>query len=163
MVGQNVANLQFKASSSASISINSGNNIGGAFSYFSEWDYFQSSTISGWTNGGVCYKMSYLYYYTNYADYLNSIAFAYSYKNMKGILCLTDTANVALNTVLTLSTGYLPAKWGKNLPGYGAYSQSTGSLVHLKKNDLAVTNDLILAAADIVFPSVGPNMVKTVG
>jgi hypothetical protein len=133
MVGQTVSNLAFKAKTTASISINSNNNIGGAFSYFSEWDYFLSSNITGWTNG-QCYKMTYLYYYTNYADYLNSIAFAYKYKNMKGILCLTDTGNSVTAAVLTLSTGYLPAKWGKNLPGYGAYSQSTGSLIYLKTN-----------------------------
>lgn len=38
-VGQSVSNLQLRATSPSNLSINTANNIGAAFSYFSEWDY----------------------------------------------------------------------------------------------------------------------------
>lgn len=67
--------------------------------------------------------MNYLYSYTNYASYLNGVTFAYSYKKMNGVVCPLDLSVAGLGTAaLTLSTGYLPSKWGKTLPGYGAYS-----------------------------------------
>lgn len=46
-VGETVTNLQLMGSSPISLETNSGNNIGSAFSYFSEWDYFGSSSVTG--------------------------------------------------------------------------------------------------------------------
>jgi hypothetical protein len=123
-VGQTVTSLGLKANLVGTVpTINSANNIGAAYSYFAEWDYIKASTITGWESYGTCYKMSYLYYYTNYVLYLTGSAFAYSYKRMNGIVCPLDISVAGLTTAaLTLSTGYLPAKWGKTIPGYGAYS-----------------------------------------
>jgi hypothetical protein len=48
-VGQTVANLGLSANIvGGSPTINSGNNIGAAFSYFSEWNYIKDSTVTGW-------------------------------------------------------------------------------------------------------------------
>lgn len=123
-VGQNITSMTLKATCPAGgISVNSGNNIGGAFSYFSEWDYIRDSAVTGWETLGSCYKMSYVFYYTNYNLYLNGNTFSYKYKKMSGIICPTDTsATGVLSASLFISTGYLPSKYGKTLPGYGAYS-----------------------------------------
>ncbi len=80
--GQSVTNLAINAKSSASVTtnVNSNKQIGSAFTYFSQWDYFQSSTISGWSTYGSCSLLRYLYYSTNYAAYLSSgTAFVSSY------------------------------------------------------------------------------------
>jgi hypothetical protein len=74
--------------------------------------------------------MKYLYYYTNYNLYLTGSTFSNSYKTMNGIVCTADTSVTGLSTAsLTISTGYLPSKWGKTIPGFGAYSQNTGQLI----------------------------------
>lgn len=138
--------MLLRANSGGSITINSGNNIGGSFSYFSEWDYIKESTITGWETLGTCYKMNYLYYYTNYNAYLTGTTFAYSYKKMNGIICPTDLSVTTVTTAaLTISTGYIPSKWGKTLPGWGAYSQNTGHLLYLKNNFEAVGTDLVIS------------------
>ncbi len=123
-VGQNITAMSLKANCPAGgISVNSGNNIGGAFSYFSEWNYIRDSTITGWETFGTCYKMNYVYYNTNYNEYLTGSTFSYKYKRMNGIICPTDTSATGVTTAsLFISTGYLPSKYGKTLPGYGAYS-----------------------------------------
>ena len=46
-VGETVTGLRIRATSPITITASAGDNIGGAFSYFSEWDYFQNSTITG--------------------------------------------------------------------------------------------------------------------
>ena len=47
-VGQTITNMSLKANQGGTApAANSLNNIGSAFSYFSEWDYFKSSTITG--------------------------------------------------------------------------------------------------------------------
>jgi hypothetical protein len=75
---------------------------------------------------------------------------------MKGIICPTDTTNTAITSAeLTISTGLLPSKWGKSLPGWGAYSQNTGNLLYLKANYMTVTNDLVISTA-IGLPAAGP-------
>lgn len=115
--------MSLKANCPGTIAVNSGNNIGGAFSYFSEWDYIRGSTVTGWETFGTCYKMSYVYYYTNYNQYLTGSVFTNKYKKMSGIICPTDTSATGLATAsLSISTGYLPSKYGKTLPGNGAYS-----------------------------------------
>ena len=51
-VGATVTNLGLSATGTATtgtISQNSANNIGSAFSYFSEHDYFGTQTVSGWS------------------------------------------------------------------------------------------------------------------
>jgi hypothetical protein len=49
MIGSTVSSMQLKANSpTAGISVNSGNNIGGGFTYFSQFNYIGSSTITGW-------------------------------------------------------------------------------------------------------------------
>lgn len=127
--------MTFEAKRSITINQNTANSIGGGFTYFSEWDYIGSSTISGWTGSSSCLKLQYLYYYTNYDAYLTGTTFSYSYKQQKGFVCFSDTSSVAATSlVLTISSATLPAKWGKTLPGYGAYSQNNGILQDLKTN-----------------------------
>lgn len=82
--------MTLKANAPSGVSANSGDNLGAAFLYFSEWDYFGSSTISGWGNG-PCYVMKYLLYQTNYDDYLSGSSFTYTYKAMKGVTCFADS------------------------------------------------------------------------
>lgn len=49
LIGSSVASLKLKANSpTAGISVNSANNIGGGFSYFSPFDYIGSSSVTGW-------------------------------------------------------------------------------------------------------------------
>jgi len=49
---------------------------------------------------------------------------------MSGRVCFADTANVvASGKTLTIASSKLPSKWGKTIPGYGAYSQNDGSLL----------------------------------
>ena len=79
--------------------------------------------------------MNYLYYATNYALYLTGTAFTFGYKRINGVVCPLDLSVAGLATAqLTVSTGYLPAKWGKTIPGYGAYSNNDGRLMYLKFN-----------------------------
>jgi len=66
--------------SSITANTNANRNIGAGFSYFSEWDYFRSSTITGWNSYGTCSRLKYLFYYTNYASYLTGATFASTYK-----------------------------------------------------------------------------------
>ena len=90
-VGEVLAPMTLKASYGSISQNNAGSDlIGGAFLYFSEWDYFGSATISGWSNG-PCYKLSYLLYQTNYEDFLTGSTFTYSYKLMRGVVCFADT------------------------------------------------------------------------
>lgn len=139
------------------------NDIGAAFSYFSEWDYIRSSTISGWNSFGVCYKMNYLFYYTNYDLYLTGTTFAFKYKRMSGVVCTLDLSVTGLATAqLTISTGYLPSKWGKDIPGYGAYSNAGGHLLHLAKNAAPITFDLTITDP-VILPPAGPLLERSVG
>jgi hypothetical protein len=160
-VGETVSNLNLRATSPVSLTTNSGNNIGSAFSYFSEWDYFGSSTVTGFSSYGTCYTLKYLYYTTNYAAYLLGSTFTFSYKSMKGIVCHCDVSGSITGLNLVLSTGYIPSKWGIAIPGYGAISQNTGNLLYLRPNYQTVGNTP--TASGITFPAVGPNMVKVVG
>lgn len=163
--GQSVSNLQIFAKSTASVpatNVNSNKQIGSAFTYFSQWDYFQSSTVTGWSSYGSCYLLRYLFYTTNYAAYLSSgTAFVSSYLPMTGVVCHCDTTNTISGAVLTLSTGYLPSRWGVTVPGYSSVSSQDGTLLYLKTNALTIGGTL--TASGIVFPTVGPNMVNAVG
>lgn len=146
------------------ITTNTANSIGGAFSYFSEWDYLQASAITaGWTTFGTCMKMNYLFYNTNYASYLTGQTFAYSYKKMSGIVCPIDSNGSTMSSAsVTVATGYLPSKWGKTPPGWGAYSQNTGHILYLNSNYQSITTDLSVVTA-VVLPPAGPTMKKIVG
>jgi hypothetical protein len=167
-VGKTVTNLGLKANLVGTAPGRNGlasppNDIGAAFSYFSEWDYIKSSTISGWTSFGTCYKMNYLFYYTNYDLYLTGITFAFKYKRMSGVVCTIDNTVTGLSTAqLTISTGYLPSKWGKDIPGYGAYSNSGGHIMYLAKNAAPIANDLLIADP-ITLPPSGPSLERSVG
>jgi hypothetical protein len=161
-VGQSVSNLQLRATSPLTLTANTANNLGAAFSYFSEWDYLQSSTVTGFSSFGTCFITSYLFYTTNYAAYIASgTAFTYNYKIMKGLVCACDTLASITGLYLTISTGYIPSKWGITLPGYGAISQNSGNLYYLNSNYQAVGTSL--TTTNITFPGVGPNMVNAVG
>ena len=160
-VGQTITSMELRANSPVAVTTNSGNNIGAAFSYFSEWDYFQNSTISGFSTYGSCYIYSYLFYTTNYAAYLTGTAFSYKYKIMKGVVCACDTLGTITGLTLTISTGYIPSKWGVAIPGFGAVSQNTGNLLYLKSNFANVGTTL--TTTNITFPAAGPNMVYAVG
>jgi hypothetical protein len=133
-VGQTVASLSIKANNGGTVNTNSGNNIGSAFSYFSQWNYFSGSTIAGFSTYGTCYKLSYLYYVTNYALYLTGTTFSSFYYLMAGIVCSCDLSGSISTATLTASAVTLPAKWGLNLPGYGAISDYTGSLLFINSN-----------------------------
>lgn len=80
---------------------------------------------------------------------------------MKGVVCHADLSGSISNVYLTLTNGYLPSKWGKAIPGYGAISQNTGGLIRLRSNYANVGNTP--TATGIVFPGVGPNMKEAVG
>jgi hypothetical protein len=42
---------------------------------------------------------------------------------MNGVVCPLDNSVASLATAaLSISNGYLPSKWGRSIPGYGAYS-----------------------------------------
>ena len=160
-VGDTVANLRIRATSPITVTTNSGNNVGGAFSYFSEWDYFQGATITGFSSYGTCSMLTYLYYTTNYAAYLTGATFAYNFKSMTGVVCHTDLGGAIGGLYLTLSNGYLPTMWGKAIPGNGAISDDTGRLRYLRVNYQNIGNTP--TATGIVFPGVGPDMMKAVG
>lgn len=165
-IGSTITPMALKANApgSANILANTGNSIGGGFSYFSQWNYIGASTVTGWT-AGTCYNVYYLYYYTNYAAYMATTAptFLYGYMRMSGIICTTDTSNAGVTTAsLSISSGVLPSQWGKSLPGKGAYSQNLGNLVDLAGNYMTVTNDLVISTPVILPPSC-PNLVKAVG
>jgi len=160
-VGQSVSNLNVKANSPIALNINSANNLGSAFSYFSEWDYIGSSTITGWSTYGTCYVVSYLYYKTNYAAYLLGATFTSSYKSMKGVVCTCDLSGSITGASITLSTGYLPAKWAITIPGYGAISDDSGKLRYYNTNYANIGGSLTVS--NIIFPVVGPSMTNAVG
>lgn len=105
--------------------------------------------------------MTYLYYTTNYNAYLTGSTFAYSYKSMKGIVCNCDTSGAITGLYLSISEGYVPSRWGKSIPGFGAISNHLGGLLYLRTNYINVANTP--TASGIVFPAVGPNMVRAVG
>jgi hypothetical protein len=161
--GQAVSNLVINAKSSAAVTANANANlqVGAAFSYFSQWDYFQNSTISGWSTYGNCYLLKYLYYYTNYAAYLTGSVFSSKYYLMTGVVCPCDLLGTITGASLTLSTGYLPSKWGITLPGYSAVSQQTGAILYLKANSVTIGGSL--TTTGITFPVVGPYMTNAVG
>lgn len=160
-VGQTVTNLNLFAKSPSTLTVNSANNIGAGFSYFSEWDYFRNSTWTGWTSFGTCQIMRYLFYKTNYDAYLSGSTFTSSYKYMSGIVCHCDTAGTITNAVLIFSTGYLPSMWGISLPGNGAISMHTGQRWYFNTNYQNVGGSLTVT--NITYPVVGPNMVRAVG
>jgi hypothetical protein len=164
-VGQTVTNLAIRAASPVAVTANSNtaNMVGAAFSYFSQWDYFQTSTVTGFspTYGSACAMFSYLYYTTNYAAYLTGSTFTYSYQIMKGIVCSCDTSGAITALTLTVSTGYIPAMWGLSIPGYGAISQNNGALLYYNSNYQKISQTL--TATSVTFPGVGPNMVNAVG
>ena len=80
---------------------------------------------------------------------------------MKGLVCSCDTSGAITGLYLNISTGYIPSKWGITLPGHGAISQNTGSLLYLNSNYQTVGGSL--TTTGITFPGVGPNMVNAVG
>ena len=163
-VGQTVTNMGLKANlAGAAPSANTGNNIGASFSYFSEWNYIKDSAITGWASFGTCYQMNYLYYYTNYNLFLTGTTFAFSYKRMSGVVCPTDITTAGLTTAsLTVSNGYLPAKWGKTIPGNGAYSQNTGQLLYINTNFEIIGQNLLISGT-VGLPPAGPLLEKSVG
>ena len=162
-IGQNVTNLVVKANNGGTVNTNSGNSIGAAFSYFSQWNYFQGATITGFQTYGTCYTLSYLYYLTNYAAYLTGSTFSSSYLLMTGIVCSCDVSGSITTATLTVSTVSLPAKWGLNLPGYGAISDYDGTLKFINSNVNYQKIGSSLTVSNITFPAVGPNMMKSVG
>jgi len=121
-----------------------------------------ASTVTGWATFGACHKMSYLYYFTNYNLYPGT-AFVYSYKRMYGVVCVADLSVTGLATAaLAVSTGYLPAKWGRTIPGFGAYSQNNGQLLSIRTNFEPIGQDLLISGA-LTLPPAGPLLVSIVG
>lgn len=155
-VGEILAPMTLKASyGSISTNIPASDNIGAAFLYFSEWDYFGTATISGWPNG-PCYKLDYLLYETNYEDFLTGSTFAYTYKYMRGVACFADTGNAVSSAQLTVSTSTMPSKWGLTFPGWGGYSQNNGRLVAKKSNHQSASSEETIADVNtIITPVMG--------
>ena len=163
-VGQVLAPMTLKASYSAiSVNVPATDQIGAAFLYFSEWDYFGSAGISGWTTG-PCYQLSYLLYQTNYASFLTGSTFTYTYKYMRGVVCFADTANAVSTAQLTVSISTMPSKWGLLFPGWGGYSLNTGNLAALKANFYNANACATIAdVTTIITPVMGASMTKAVG
>lgn len=162
-LGQTVASLNIKAGTGSSITLNSNDKVGGAFLYFSEYDYFGSSSVTGWSNG-PCYILSYLLYSTNYQLFLAGNAFTYTYKNMKGVVCFADTANSVSAAQLVVTSSVVPSKWGLTLPGYGGYSQDLGQLLFVNSNYMTVPSSItITPTTGIITPTMGPSLTKSVG
>lgn len=105
-MGQALSPLLLQAATSSSVNINSGNDVGGAYLYFAEWDYFSGGdvSVSGWPNG-PCYILYYLLYTTNYQTFITvpNTTFAYTYKNMGGIVCFTDNSNSVASATITVA------------------------------------------------------------
>lgn len=167
--GKLLSPMKIQASSTATLNVNSGNNVGGSFLYFSEWDYFDKGNvnISGWSNG-PCYLFYYLLYTTNYRQFVSipNTIFTYIYKNMGGVVCFTDiSASISSASItVTPSSSRLPTKWGMTLPGYGAYSQNDGTLLSLNTNYMQLPSSLeIVNVSNILAPTMGPNLAKYVG
>ena len=134
--------------------------IGAAFLFFSEWDYFGSATVSAWTAGN-CYVLSYVLYQTNYAAFLTGTAFTYSYKRMKGVTCFADSAG-ASTAALVVSESTLPTKWGLKYPGWGGASTAAGVLVKHAAAGNGVNSEIVSGGV-VLPPMVGPNLQKTIG
>lgn len=164
-LGQTLASMQLRAQYSG-VSTNSGDNVGGAFLYFSEWDYFgttQGSAITGWGLGN-CHVLGYLLYSTNYDAYLTGSTFTYTYKDMKGVICYADTGSATSSITLAVPNSKVPSLWGLVLPGYGAYSQNTGLILDKKINSMNVPASLAIAdVTTIKTPTMGPSLVKSIG
>lgn len=163
VVGASKSNMVLMAKySGGAVTANTGVNQGAHFTYFSKWDLFQGSTLSGWPLTGTCNLISYLYYYTNYAAYLASgTTFSYSYQNMTGVVCSLNATGSISTATITVSTGYLPSAWGTIIPGYGAYSTNTGQLIVLAASAENIgTMPSIMTS--ITFPVMGPSMIKTI-
>lgn len=77
------------------------------------------------------------------------------------MVCHCDLSGSITAAVLTLSTGYLPSKWGITVPGYSAVSQQNGALLYLSPNTVTIGGSL--TTTGITFPAVGPNMANAVG
>ena len=162
-VGDTITSMILKARAPSGVSQNSGDNLGAAFLYFSEWDFFGASSVTNWPNGD-CYKMNYLLYQTNYDDFLIGSTFTYTYKEMKGVVCFADTGTTVTSTDLTISEGYIPAKWGLIIPGYGGYSHNTGNLYSRNDNHYAIPSALAISdLSTITTPTMGPDLVKSIG
>ena len=80
---------------------------------------------------------------------------------MTGVVCNCDLGGGITSATLTVSTGYLPSEWGITVPGYSAVSNQNGALTYIKANTGTIGGSL--TTSGIVFPVVGPNMVKAVG
>lgn len=161
-LGQVLTSMNLKAIHSG-VTTNSFDNLGGAFLYFSEWDYFGGVTPTGWSNG-QCYIVNYLLYSTNYASYLAGSSFIYKYKNMNGVVCFTDNSSSISSAQLTVANSTIPTRWGLTLPGTGAYSQNNGNLMVTNANYMNVPTSLqITNTSTIKTPTMGPNLVKSVG
>ena len=162
-VGDTISSMTLKARAPSGLSQNSGDNLGAAYLYFSEWDFFGSSAVTGWTNGG-CYKMTYLLYQTNYDAFLTGSTFTYTYKSMRGLVCFADTGTSVTSMDLTVATGYIPAKWGLIIPGFGGYSSNTGNLYSRRANYYQIPSALTITDLNtITTPTMGPLLVKSVG
>lgn len=164
-LGQVLPSMSLKGAYSG-VTTNSGDNLGGAFLYFSEWDYFgttQGSSITGWSLGN-CYILNYLLYSTNYDSYLTGSTFTYMYKNMNGVICYADTGSATSSITLGIPNSKIPSLWGLVLPGYGAYSQNTGLILDKKINYMNVPASLqITDLTTIKTPTMGPLLVKSIG
>lgn len=49
-----------------------------------------------------CSVLNYLLYSTNYDLYLTGATFSYKYKDMKGVVCFTDSGNSISGATLTI-------------------------------------------------------------
>lgn len=80
---------------------------------------------------------------------------------MTGVVCHCDLLGTITTANITLSTGFLPSKWGITLPGFSAVSSQNGAIAYLRPNTVTIGGSL--TTSGIVFPAVGPMMVNAVG
>lgn len=72
-IAGNVTSLNLSARLSAvTVTNNTGVLQGSAFTFFSKWDLFRDTVMSGWPLAAECLKVTYIYYRTNYAAYLST-------------------------------------------------------------------------------------------
>lgn len=111
LVGSTTTSLSINAGSNGIVAQNNDINNGASFMYFSSWDFFKNSAISGWANGN-CIYMNYWFNVTNIFMY--------------GAICPFDTGVNVGGLSINVASSVMPSRWGSFIPGWGSFSTNTG-------------------------------------
>ena len=88
--------------------------------------------------------------------------FTSAFSKRTGVVCFADTGSVTRSSqTLTIPSTTLPSKWGKTIPGHGAYSDNNGGLTQLNPNYQIIGN--APSATLIDPPVVGASLTSAVG